>query len=231
MGKPLAAIGKQSAARVAGSRTPGAPPATPRPGGYVPPSAEPAGGASSRDAFDAQRPVKKKKPGAGFAISVGDEGGPKPPVAERPKPVVRVTEKEAKENAQQTAEGLIVSANTLAGAAFGDECRMNKFEEKTIAASLERVMARLEPGTMAAINERTDLVVLCIALLGWSIRIVRTVREREEAEQAKQAPAQPQGSGNNGQAARPLPASQGAYDPSQDPEYGARLAKALGYGE
>ncbi len=85
-------------------------------------------------------------------------------------------------NAERASGALVESANSLIGAGFGDECRMNKLERQSIEDSLSNILARIEPAALEAVSQWTDPLVLGMGLFSWGTRIAKVLRERELAQ-------------------------------------------------
>lgn len=141
--------------------------------------------------------------------------------------------------------------NTGAGFFFGADAQMNRSERGMIIDPLERIMMRLPPPTLEAINTWADPMTLVIGLLAWAGRIAQLEADRaarNEPPAAKQAgpesshdqpggPPSPTGpsqvqappiyGGRNGQApkligATPAAIKSGTIDPGSTPGVGGR---------
>lgn len=178
MGKPLPGAGKGNQADL--------PPVASGAGGGQSNGAKHSGAGKAGPAGPSSsargRPAKKESSPASPSLGVKEPGAGTSPDS-RPRPIVKVTEKEAKQNAAEVAQGVVVTADNLVGSAFGDECRMTGFEHKAIESSLAKVLGRMEPGTVEVVAQYTDPLVLVVTTMGWLLRIVRIMQERQAEEQ------------------------------------------------
>jgi len=114
-------------------------------------------------------------------LAEGEKLGKFQPIKDRPRPLVAPSEKEIKENAEETALSLVMMANSAAASLVDDRARMTKPEEKIIAASLARMLERMPPDQLENVNKYSDPLVLGTAVLAWLTRVIRIAREQAEA--------------------------------------------------
>lgn len=106
------------------------------------------------------------------------------PRSKRPIPPVsrQVSKKEAERQSAQSTTVLLTIFDGLAGLSFGEGARMEPHERAIIEEPMARIMARMDPGTSAAIERWTDPILLIFGFASWGVRVYMDLAEQSGSD-------------------------------------------------